>query len=88
MPTYTFENKRTKKVFIKEMKIAELDDYLRDNPTVSQVLVANSTLDAVRIGVKKPDSTFQKYILGRVKEAIPGNNLGGPNQKFSIPKEI
>ena len=38
MPTYTFYNKRTKKEYTDLMSISEMEEYLRKNKHVSQVI--------------------------------------------------
>ena len=44
-------------------------------------------VDPVNIGVTKPPSDFQKYVLGRVKEKMPGATAVA-NKRWDIPKEI
>jgi hypothetical protein len=83
---YTFRNKNTGEEFILEMKMDEREQYLQNNPDVEQILIPLPTGDAVRMGFQKPDSTFSKYILGKVKEQNP---LGNVERKFgNIPREI
>jgi hypothetical protein len=37
-------------------------------------------------GVGKPDSTFEKYVIQRMKETIPGNTMSG--HKTKMPREF
>lgn len=41
--------------------------------------------DPVRLGVRRPPSDFQKYVMGRVKANHPGSAL---ENKRSITKEV
>ncbi len=87
MPTYTFKNKDTGEEFTDFMSIAALDQYLADNPHIEQMIVSCNIVDPVNIGVKKPPSDFQKYVLGRVKHNMPGATAVA-NKRWDIPKEI
>ena len=86
MPIYTFENKETGEQFDIEMTMAERDQYEKDHPELFQVLGNINIGDPVRLGVTKPDSTFRKHILGKVKEAHPkADNL---ERRYTVEKEI
>lgn len=74
MPTYDFKYKNSDEVFTKVMKIAEREQYLKDNPDVEVVLTAPVLIDPVRLGVRKPDNGF-KEVLQRVHEKTPGSRL-------------
>lgn len=80
MPTYDFRNKETgeiSEVFLTSWK--DKDKFLEDNPNLEQVLLKAPGLgDAMRMsvpGTAKADSTFEKYVIGRMKESIPGNTI-------------
>lgn len=75
MPTYTFQKTGSRKTFVVEMKIAELDEYKKQNPDHIQVFVPISTIDPVHAGRLKPPSDFSKYVLGRIKSAHPKGNV-------------
>lgn len=85
MPRYTFENTETGEVTEHEMRIAELDKFKEDHPELQQLITGMSLVDPVLLGVKKPSSDFRKYVLGRIKEKVPGNNIG--DGRWDIPKE-
>jgi hypothetical protein len=87
MPNYTFENKKTKKTVIVEMKIAELDDYIKNNPDMEQVLTVPVLADPVGMGITKPPADFQKYVLGRIRE-VPGANKSQVEKRWQINKEV
>lgn len=87
MPNYTWKNKDTGEEHTNSMTMAEHDDYTKNNPHLEQVLRNFTMVDPVNIGVTKPPSDFQKYILGRVKEKMPGATAVA-NKRWNIPKEI
>ena len=84
MPTYTFENSKTGEVYTKEMKIAEREGYLADNPDIIQVLTPPVSLDPVGLGIQKPPADFQKYVLGRVQEKT-GQSM---EKRWTINREV
>ena len=86
MPNYTWMNKETGEEHTNTMTIAERDEYEKNNPNLYQVLRNFTVVDPVNIGVTKPPSDFQKYVLGKVKQ-MPGASAVG-NKRWHIPKEI
>ena len=87
MPNYTFRNKNTNEEITVSMTMAEHDTYLDDKPDWEQVIQSAFVVDPVNIGVTKPPSDFQKYVLGRIKSAVPeASAVGG--KRWDIPKEI
>ena len=87
MPNYTYKNKVTGEQVTVTMTMAEHDTYLDDKPDWEQMILAANFVDPVSIGVTKPPADFQKYILGRVKSAVPGADAVA-NKRWDIPKEI
>lgn len=86
MPTYTYKDKKTQKVFDVEMSIAEMENYERDNPNHERVYDRVNIVDPAGIGVSKPPSDFSKYVLGRIKAANPHNRVG--TGRWDVKKEI
>lgn len=85
MPVYSFEDQETGEEFELQMSYDDLKEFLTNNPTVNQTFRMNIA-DPIRMGVQKPPSDFQKYVLGRVKEAHPlGKSI---ERRHTIPKEI
>lgn len=74
MPTYVFRDKETGEQFEKIMKIAELDDFRKDNPQLETVIHAPAFCDPVRVGARKMDTGF-KEVLQRIHEKTPGSQL-------------
>jgi hypothetical protein len=83
---YTFYNKRTKRTYDMEMKSHELEPYLAKHKNVERVFQPPRMGDSIKLGITRPDSTFQKYVLGRIKDKVPGaKHL---EKKYNITKEI
>jgi hypothetical protein len=87
MPNYTWKNKETGEEHTNSMTMAEHDDYTKNNPHLEQVLRNFTVVDPVNIGVTKPPSDFQKYVLGRIKAAVPEASAVA-SKRWDIPKEI
>ena len=87
MPNYTYKNKVTGEEKIVNMTMAEHDTYLDDKPDWEQMIIAANFVDPVSIGVTKPPADFQKYVLGRVKAAVPHADAVA-SKRWDIPKEI
>jgi hypothetical protein len=87
MPNYTWLNKETGEEFVNTMTMAEHEEFVKNNPHLQQVLRHFTMVDPVNIGVTKPPSDFQKYVLGRVKSAVPEASAVA-NKRWDIPKEI
>ena len=87
MPNYTFKNKVTGEEKTVNMTMAEHDTYLDDKPDWEQMILVANFVDPVSIGVTKPPADFQKYVLGRVKAAVPHADAVA-SKRWDIPKEI
>lgn len=87
MGIYNFYDKKKKRSFTDSMTISEKDKFLKENPHIEQRPPSKMNLgDAIRMGVTKPPSDFQKYVLGRIKARHP---LGNVERKAgSIVREI
>jgi hypothetical protein len=84
---YSFENTETNEEFELQMSYEDLKQFLVDNPKVNQTFRMN-IVDPVGIGITKPPSDFQKYVLGRVRETVPGANKSVLEKRWHIPKEV
>ena len=72
MPTYTFIDTQTGEQFDKLMKIAEREQFLKENPHIQSVITAPAiTGDHVTI---KKDTGF-KEVLQKINERNPHNDL-------------
>lgn len=75
MPDYTFKNNETGEVKEVSMKISELDQWKNENNQWTQLITGTPGIcDPIRIGIKKPDSSFRD-ILKNVKHVHKKNNV-------------
>jgi hypothetical protein len=93
MPTYDFKNKETGEISEHRMSYTVLDQFKKDNPHLEQYHSAENLPrfgDGIRMstpGTGQPDSTFEKYVIQRMAETIPGNTIKA-NHKTKRPKEF
>lgn len=74
MPTYTFQDKKTGKLSDpKFMKIAEMEQYLIDNPKLELAPASPLIVSGVASARNKPDEGFRDILRG-VKKASGRNN--------------
>ena len=91
MPTYQFLNKNTEQVEEHIMRVSQLDEFKENNPHLERYFSPEGLAglgDGMRMdtpGTGKADSTFEKYVINRMKETIPGNTMGG--HKTKMPRE-
>lgn len=85
MAVYTFKNIETDEEKDYEMPMSELDDFEANNPDLRRVFKPILIADPINIGITKPDSTFQKYVLGKVKAKTGGKAI---ERRWHIPREI
>ena len=83
MPIYTFYNKRTKKQFDEMMMIAEMEEYLKKNKHITQVLTGLNIVASVGNSAMKTDSGF-KDVLSKIGEAHTQSALARQTTKRSI----
>lgn len=93
MPIYDYCCEACEYVFELNKKIVDCDaPTLEPCPscntpnTVKKLVSAPGICDPVRLGVKKAPADFQKYVLGRIKEAHPRGT--GLERSRSITREI
>jgi len=86
MPRYTFENTKTGEQYELTLSYDDMIKYLENNKNVNQIFKMN-IVDPAGIGVSKPPSDFQKYVLGKVKAANPHADAVA-SKRWDIPKEI
>lgn len=86
MPLYDFRNKDTGEIFEKNIRLADYDSYLKDNPNIERYFAnANRLMDEFSLGRKKPDGRwFDK--LEKIKEANPGHKMN--ETRFERTREI
>jgi hypothetical protein len=91
MPTYKFRNTETGEVTEHMLKISELDQFKENNPTLERYFDVEglaSLGDATRMsvpGAGQPHAAFERGVIQRMKDTIPGNTMSG--HKTKAPRE-
>ena len=92
MPRYDFLNKNTGEIELHTMSYTVLDEFKEANPHLERYFDPKDLpvmSDGSRMstpGTGKPDSTFEKYVINRMKETIPGNTIKA-GHKTKMPRE-
>jgi hypothetical protein len=88
---YTFINQKTNEVEEHTMRLAEYDKFKEDNPHLVRYFPPNGAPglgDATRMsipGAGQPHAAFERGVIQRMKETIPGNTMSG--HKTKLPRE-
>jgi hypothetical protein len=91
MPSYDFLNLNTKEVEEHRMSYTVLDQFMVENPHLERYHSAENLPimgDGVRMsvpGIGQPHAAFEKGVIQRMKETIPGNTMAG--HKTKLPRE-
>jgi hypothetical protein len=75
MPTYSFRNKDTGEVFDQVMRIAEREEFLKQNPHLETIITGAPAFTGDHISVVKKHDTGFKEVLQRIHEKTPGSQL-------------
>ena len=92
MPRYDFLNSNTGEVEEHTMSYKDLDQFKVDNPHLERYFSQESLhvmSDGMRMstpGTGQPDSTFEKYVIQRMADTIPGNTIK-KGHKTKMPRE-
>ena len=74
MPTYNFIDTETNEEFEVVMKIAEREEFLKENPQVQPILTAPALISGTSSHQKVPEGF--KEVLSKVGEAHPDSKIG------------
>ena len=74
MPTYNFIDTETQEEFEVVMKIAEREEFLKENPQVQPIITAPALISGVGAQQKLPEGF--KEVLSKVGEAHPDSKVG------------
>lgn len=85
MAVYTYQNIETGEEQDYEMPMDEMEPFEATNPQLRRIYKPIGIVDPVGIGVTKPDSSFQKYVLGKIKAKTGGKAI---ERRWHIPREI
>lgn len=89
---YTFLNKNTNEIEEHTMRLAEYEQFKENNPHLERYFSPEGLAglgDGMRMdtpGTGKADSTFEKYVIQRMKDTIPGNTIK-TGHKTKLPRE-
>jgi len=86
MPIYTFENKKTNEIYDEMMTISEMEEYLKKNKHVKQMITCVNIVGGVS-GVSYRGDQGWKEVQSKIAEAHPQSHLAKEHRKRSI-KEI
>jgi hypothetical protein len=92
MPAYEFKNLDTGEIETHIMSYTVYDQFKLDNPHLERYISAKNLpimSDGIRMsvpGIGKADSTFEKYVIGRMKESV-GQNTIKDGHKTKAPRE-
>lgn len=89
---YEFKCSSCDTVFTKKMMMSEKEAFISEGecPNCKETGKLSSYFSTgpnLKPGQTKPPSDFQKYVLGRMAESIPGNTIR-EQSKFGIPREF
>lgn len=88
---YTFMNTKTGNIEEHTMRLAEYDGFKKNNTHLERYFTPEQCPglgDGMRMstpGTGQADSTFEKYVIQRMKDSIPGNTMSG--HKTKLPRE-
>lgn len=91
MPSYDFMNKETNLIEEHRMSYMVLDEFKENNPHLERYFCARDLpimSDGTRMsvpGMGQPDMAFERGVIQRMKETIPGNTMSG--HKTKLPRE-
>ena len=92
MPAYEFLNKETNELETHVMSYTVYDQFKLDNPHLERHITAGNLpifSDGSRMsvpGIGQPDARFEREIIGRIKEKVPGNTVKA-GHKTKMPRE-
>lgn len=70
MPTYTFINNENGEVVDKFMSMSEHDQFIKENPHLTQKLSAPPIGDPIRLGITKTPDGFQQLLNNARKKNL------------------
>ena len=87
---YEFLNTITNEIEEHTMCLADYEQFKIDNPHLQRHFSTSPSFgDGMRMnvpGVGKPDAAFEKYVINRIKETVPGNTVKD-GHKTKMPRE-
>ena len=71
MPIYQYKNEETGEISDHYMSISSMEEFEKDNPHMKKIIHAPAIGDAMRLGVRKTDDSFNDLL-----KTIKKNNSG------------
>lgn len=84
MPTYNFLNTDTGEPFEAIMKIAEKENFLKENPHIQSVITASNIVSGVSTSKQNRVPDGFKEVLSKVAEAHPTSHVADKHGQKSI----
>ena len=84
MPTYNFLNTETGESFEAIMKIAEKENFLKENPHIQSVIMAPNIVSGVSTSKQNRVPDGFKEVLSKVAEAHPNSQVADKHGRKSI----
>ena len=91
MPTYVFKDMNTGDLSEHVMSYTKLDEFKTQNPHLIRHMTSDNLpilSDGTRLsvpGIGQPHAAFERGVIQRMKETIPGNTMSG--HKTKLPRE-
>jgi hypothetical protein len=87
MPIYPLRNTETNEIFEKTMKIAEYEDYIKENPHIQRYYATmNPIIDPMKLAGRAVVPGAFNDLLNKMATAIPQNTIN-QFRKFHSPRE-
>ena len=81
MPKYVFRNENTGEIFELNLKLAEREEYLKENPKIKQIITKSNL--ASMVGGLKTDDGFKEN-MARIASAHPTSELASQYGSKSV----
>ena len=81
MPKYVFRNENTGEIFELNLKLAEREEYLKENPNIKQIITKSNL--ASMVGGLKTDDGFKEN-MARIASAHPTSELASQYGSKSV----
>jgi len=85
MPRYSYLNTKTNEEIELDMSMSDMETYEKKNKHMQRIWRVMHIGDPVSLGITRPPSDFQKFVLGKVKAKNP---RGSVEKRWNITKEI
>ena len=88
MNIYTFRNTKTDELLTFHMSYEQYLEFIKNKKKYLVQEFHINTGDSILLGVTRPPSDFQKYVVDRIKHSVPGANRKTMEKRWHTTKEI